>query len=182
MPPEDDPTSRSQVKPYVPGADDYATYEERWFASTCAQCPAGCGIRVRVVEGRAVRIEGNRASPVNRGGIGVRGLSGLQALYDPDRVPGPLARVGGALVPVSWNDALGRLAAALRELRARAPEKLLVMSGNERGFVHELLARLCEAFGTPNFVDGTPGHSAALQRAMELTLGVREAPAFGWAD
>ena len=27
--PEDDPTSRSQVKPYVPGADDFATYEER---------------------------------------------------------------------------------------------------------------------------------------------------------
>ena len=26
-PPEADPTSRSQVKPYVPGAEDFATYE-----------------------------------------------------------------------------------------------------------------------------------------------------------
>ncbi|HTR54839.1 MAG TPA: molybdopterin-dependent oxidoreductase [Kofleriaceae bacterium] len=181
-PPEQDPTSRSQIKPYVPGAEDFATYEERWFASSCAQCPAACGIRVRVVEGRAVRIEGNRDNPLNRGGIGVRGLSGLQALYDPDRVSGPLRRVNGALVPISWDDALGQLAAALRELRAHAPERLLVMSGQERGFTHELLARLCAAFGTPNFVDGTPGHSAPLARAMELTLGVRDIPAFGWAS
>ncbi|TMQ15882.1 MAG: hypothetical protein E6J90_13585 [Deltaproteobacteria bacterium] len=177
----DDPTSRSQRKPYVPGAEDYATYEERWFASSCAQCPAACGIRVRVVEGRAVRIEGNRDNPLNRGGIGVRGLSGLQALYDPDRVPGPLLRRAGALVPVSWDEALGVLAAALRELRPRAPERLLVISGQERGFVHELLARLCTAYGTPNFVDGAPGHGAPLARAMELSLGVRDLPAFGWA-
>lgn len=179
-PPEDDPTSRSQVKPYVPGAEGYATYEERWFASSCAQCPAACGVRVRVVEGRAVRIEGNLDNPLNRGGIGVRGLSGLQTLYDPDRVPGPLRRVGDRLVPVSWDDALATLAAALADVRARAPERLLVMSGLERGFVHELLARFARAFGTPNFVDGTPGHTATLARAMELTVGVREPPAYGW--
>ena len=50
-PPEADPTSRSQIKPYVPGAEDHATYEERWFATSCAQCPAACGIRVRVDHG-----------------------------------------------------------------------------------------------------------------------------------
>src|SRR6188508_1467570 len=79
-------------KPDVPGAASWLTGEERHVATACAQCPAGCGIRVRVVEGRAVKIEGNPASPVNRGGIGPRGLSGLQALYDPDRVRQPLAR------------------------------------------------------------------------------------------
>jgi anaerobic selenocysteine-containing dehydrogenase len=180
-PPEDDPTSRSQIKPYVNGAEDYATYEERWFASSCAQCPAACGIRVRVVEGRAVRIEGNPANPLNRGGIGVRGMSGLQALYDPDRVSGPLRRIDGKLVPISWEDGLATLAKALAEVRGRAPEQLLVISGRERGFTHELLARLCRAFGTPNFVDGSPGHTAVLAQAMEQTVGVREAPAFGWS-
>jgi anaerobic selenocysteine-containing dehydrogenase len=179
-PPEADPTSRSQIKPYVPGAEDYATYEERWFASSCAQCSAACGIRVRVVEGRAVRIEGNPDNPLNRGGIGVRGLSGLQTLYDPDRIPGPLSRVGGKLVAVSWDEAIATLATALARLRTRAPEQLLVMSGHERGFTHELLARLCRAFGTPNFVDGAPGHTATLARAMELSVGVRAEPAYGW--
>ena len=178
-PPEQDPTARSQVKPYVPGAESYATYEERWVTSSCAQCPSACGIRVRVVEGRAVRIEGNLDNPINRGGIGVRGLSGLQALYDPDRITQPLRRDGERLVPVSWDDALSTLGAALAKLRGQAPEQLLVMSGKERGFSHELLARFCRTFGTPNFVDGSPSHTATLARAMELSLGVRDVPAYG---
>jgi anaerobic selenocysteine-containing dehydrogenase len=179
-PPELDPTSRSQIKPYVPGAESFATYEERWVNSSCAQCPAACGIRVRVVEGRAVRIEGNLENPLNRGGIGVRGLSGLQTLYDPDRITQPLRRVGGRLVPIAWRDAIDLLTTALADVRARAPEQLLVLSGLERGFGHELLARLCRVFGTPNFVDGSPSHSATLSRAMEKALGVREVPAYGW--
>ncbi len=179
-PPEADPTSRSQIKPYVPGAETYATYEERWIHTSCAQCPAACGVRVRVVEGRAVRIEGNTENPINRGGIGVRGLSGLQTLYDPDRIAQPLRREGDRFVPIAWDRALDLLATELARVRERAPEQLLVMSGLERGFGHELLGRLCRAFGTPNFVDGSPSHSATLARAMEHTLGVREVPAYGW--
>jgi menaquinone reductase, molybdopterin-binding-like subunit len=179
-PPELDPTARSQVKPYVPGSEAFSTYEERWVASSCAQCPAACGIRVRVVEGRAVRIDGNLANPINRGGIGVRGLSGLQTLYDPDRITQPLRRIGDRLVPISWPDALTLLTRSLVELRVRAPERLLVMSGLQRGFSHDLLARLCRVFGTPNFVDGSPSHNATLARAMELSLGVREIPAYDW--
>ena len=175
-PPSADPTARSQVKPDVPGAQDWATYEEKWFNTTCAQCPAGCGIRVRVVEGRAVGIEGNRANPLNCGGIGVRGLSGLQTLYDPDRVRTPLRRIRGVLVPVTWDDALDHLAAALR---TTPPEQLLVMSGEERGFTHELLARFAAASGA-GFVDGSASHGAPLALAMEATLGVRELPAYGW--
>ncbi|HSD86333.1 MAG TPA: molybdopterin-dependent oxidoreductase, partial [Kofleriaceae bacterium] len=180
-PPELDPTSRSQIKPYVPGAETFDTYEERWINSSCAQCSTACGIRVRVVEGRAVRIEGNAANPLSSGGVGVRGLAGLQTLYDPDRITHPLRRVGGRLVPVSWGDALAELSGALAKTRARAPERLLVLSGLERGFRHELLARLCRAFGSPNFVDGSPAHSATLARAMELSLGVRELPAYDFA-
>ena len=179
LPPEADPTARSQVKPYVPGAEAYATFEERWIPSSCAQCPAACGIRVRVVEGRAVHIEGNPDNPINRGGIGVRGLSGLQTLYDPDRITQPLRRIGDRLVPITWDAALAQLADALAKLRARAPERLLVMSGRERGFVHELFARFARVFGTPQFVAG--GHGATLARAMEQSLGVHEVPAYAWA-
>ena len=182
-PPEDDPTGRAVAKPHVAGAEGYATHEERWFRSSCGQCPASCGVRVRVVEGRAVRIEGNRAHPLNEGGIGPRGLASLQGLYDADRLTGPLARVGGELVPIGWDDALTRLAGELAALRGRGePERLLVWCGQERGLVHELLARFCTAYGTPNFIDGRPGHSGVLAQAMEAMIGVPEVPVWGWRD
>ncbi len=180
-PAEGDPTARALSKPPVPGAGGWATHEERWIPTSCAQCPACCGIRVRVVEGRAVRIEGNTRNPLNQGGIGPRGLSGLQALYDPDRLTGPMLRRHGRLERASWDEALAAVIEPLRALRARgAPDGLLVMSGSERGFVHELFARFCRAYGTPHFIDGSPAHGGVLAQAMEACLGVYGAPAFDW--
>ena len=60
--------------------------EEDYVASTCLQCPAGCGIAVRVVSGRAVKFEGNPLHPINRGSICPKAHYGLQILYDPDRI------------------------------------------------------------------------------------------------
>lgn len=67
---------------------------ETWVTSTCGQCPGGCGILVRVVDGKAVKIEGNPLHPINRGGLCPRGYSGLQVLYNPDRIRGPLKKTG----------------------------------------------------------------------------------------
>ncbi len=56
----------------IPGI---ATY----YASTCRECPAGCGLHVRVREGRAVKVEGNPDNPINRGKSGPRsGPDGAQ--------------------------------------------------------------------------------------------------------
>lgn len=176
-----DPTGLALNKPYVPGAEFYGIYEERWLHSSCGQCPAGCGIRVRVVEGRAVRVEGNPKNPLNQGGIGARGLSSLQALYDADRIKTPLAREGESLVPITWEEALKRLGGKLADLRQRgAADKLLVLCGRERGFMLELFSRFARAFGTPNVIDGRPGRSAVLAQAMQATLGHFEIPAYDW--
>ena len=51
-----------------------------WYASTCRECPVGCGILVKSRDGRAIKIEGNPAHPVNRGGLCARGHAGLQGL------------------------------------------------------------------------------------------------------
>src|SRR2546422_6060075 len=38
-----------------------------------------------------------------------RGQAGLQGLYNPDRVTGPLERTGdGQWKPIAWDDAIGR--------------------------------------------------------------------------
>ena len=170
-------------KPHVPGAERYGTFEERFIETSCEQCPAGCGIRVRVVEGRAVRIDGNAANPINRGGIGPRGLSGLQALYDPDRIKTPLVRKDDKLVKIGWDDAIKLLARKLTAVREGGrPDKLLVMSGQQRGLGLELLARFCQVFGTPNLVDGRPSRTGVFAQAMQATFGHHEIPAYDWTD
>src|SRR3990172_5183701 len=93
------------------GAAASAILEEKSVPSVCLQCPAGCGILVRVVNGRAVKIEGNPLHPINEGRLCPKGQVGLQILYDPDRIKGPLRRVGergsGQWQPIIWDERSG---------------------------------------------------------------------------
>jgi anaerobic selenocysteine-containing dehydrogenase len=131
--------------------------EEKWITSVCGQCEGGCSIRVRTVGGRAVHIAGNPLYPLNRNGLCPTGLAGLQALYNPDRLRGPLKRVGqrgeGNWEPISWEDAIETVAKQLREIRDRAePHTVLFQSGECSGLMGTLIGRFCRAYGTPNDV------------------------------
>ncbi len=75
-----------------------------WFASTCQQCPSGCGVHGRVREGRVLKLEGNPET-LNGNGLCMMGQASLQTHYNPDRITQPMARKGGSLVPVSWDEA-----------------------------------------------------------------------------
>ena len=158
-------------KPVVPLAPGTRLGAESYVLSTCGMCDTGCGIRVRVVDGRAVKVEGNPASPVNRGGLCARGLAGLEMLYHPDRIRGPMHRHGNRgdqqWEAISWNDAIGELRARLEKLRASGDTpRLVLVDGESRGTTHALWARFLTAFGSPNHL----GHSATGRAAVVETL------------
>jgi anaerobic selenocysteine-containing dehydrogenase len=139
------------------------TFEEKWIATSCLNCPARCGIRVRVVNGKAVRITGNPYSLVSEGKICPRAHVGLQVLYDPGRILSPLKRgnkekgkgIDPKWVPISWNQALNEVTQHLKSLRDVAqPHKLLLFSGLNTVSSEDVIARFANAFGTPNLISG----------------------------
>lgn len=87
----DDVSIWSQNWPWTPVPEEG---EVSYVNSTCSLCPGGCGITVRKVKDRAVKIEGLAGHPVNNGKLCILGLAGLQLLYSPTRVETPLKRVG----------------------------------------------------------------------------------------
>src|SRR4030065_185646 len=90
------PAARSVVlEPYFQPPEELLPGEANWYASTCRQCAAGCGIIVRVINGRARKIEGNPLHPLNRGKLCARGQAGLQVLYNPDRLRNAVRQTGG---------------------------------------------------------------------------------------
>lgn len=183
--PQRDPYAVS--KPPVPLPPNLRPGSETHVLSTCGLCPAGCGIRVRVVEGRAVKVEGNPDSPVNRGRLCVRGQAALQVLYHSDRVPGPRRRAGergeGRWQPLSWDEAIAALATELGRLRAAGePQSLVLLDGEERGATHALWARFLRAFGSPNHIGhGATGTGATL-RAMAALTGAAGLPGYDFGN
>ena len=166
-------------KPPLPGS---RPGEERWVLSTCALCDAGCGIKVRVVEGRAVKIEGNPEHPVNRGGLCSRGQAALQALYHPQRVHSPLRRLGdrgeGSWKLISWDEAIGEIVTKLGKLRAAGhPERLVLIDGEAGTFTHELWTRFLSAFGSPNHIGLGSARAAGVKLASLYGMGSYGLPA-----
>jgi anaerobic selenocysteine-containing dehydrogenase len=163
------------TKPPVPLERGTRFGEERWVLTTCRLCRAGCGLRVRVVDGRAVKVEGNPESPVNRGGICARGQAGLQLLYHPDRVRAPRRRVGprgeNRWQEVSWDEAIAGLADELAKARfVGEPQSVVLLDGEYAGATHALWTRFMAAFGSPNHVGhGCGGRTQAAQAVRRLT-------------
>ncbi|HHH47842.1 MAG TPA: molybdopterin dinucleotide-binding protein [Gammaproteobacteria bacterium] len=143
-----------------------------WYASTCTQCAAGCGIHGRVREGRVLKLEGNPASPVNRGKLCLMGQAGVQNHYNPDRVTTPLLRSGGSLSPVSWEKAEQVLAEKLGGVTSgrfawftgsMSGHQLSLVSshldamGSDKHFVHEVVNNsVAQAVYADMFGDASP--------------------------
>ncbi len=155
---------------------------ETFVLSVCDMCPGGCGVRVRRIGERAVKLDGNPLHPVNSGRLCPRGQSALQSLCHPDRPAGPLRRVGPrsslrSFERVSWDLALAEIGARLRAVKqfGRPGSTVLVRDGSA-GLGPRLGRRLLQALGSPHDVVLHRGDEAAAL-ALRLTQGVRAVPA-----
>jgi anaerobic selenocysteine-containing dehydrogenase len=137
------------LEPYVRPPEEQLPGVATWYATTCRQCPAGCGIVVRIVNGRAVKVEGNPEHPLNRGKLCARGQAGLQVLYNPDRLPGPVEqaqRGSRQFQRISWSGALNTLYSRL----ADAAGSVAIWCGSTTsGHLYDLFGRFAQALGAP---------------------------------
>jgi menaquinone reductase, molybdopterin-binding-like subunit len=146
----DDLSIWTQNWPWTPvPPDGKISYEN----SVCSLCPGACGISVRKIDGRPVKIEGIDTYPVNKGGACLHGIAGLQYLYDPGRVKTPLRKINNRFVPVSWEEAIVLVADRLAELRKeQQPETLACITDSDRGSVAGLFRHFMAGFGSPNLL------------------------------
>jgi len=141
--------------------DGKVTYE----SSVCSLCPGSCGISVRKIDNRPVKIEGLADYPVNDGGACLHGIAGLQYVYDPARIKTPLKKTGDGFEEISWDDAIKEVADKLADIRKKgSPETLACIVDKEQGSVSGLFKRLLKTFGSPNFYT-----MPSLESYLELT-------------
>ncbi|MBI4498811.1 MAG: molybdopterin-dependent oxidoreductase [Chloroflexi bacterium] len=173
--PEKELLVQSPVRP----PEDLLTSFEAWYATTSHQCPSGCSMIVRVVEGRAKKAEGNPDHPINRGKLCVRCQASVQAVYHPDRIRTPLRRTGergsGQFQPISWDEAYGEVAAKLREAQGR--NALALLTDPQRGLEGVLLRRFAEALGGEALAFEAMEHTV-LRTAVQQVFGQDRLPDF----
>ena len=161
--------------PYLLPDDEIVPGIANWYASTCGECRAGCGIIVRVMEGRAKKIEGNPDHPLNQGKLCAQGQAALQRLYNPDRIQGPLHRTTahpeGTFAPTSWDNAVRQLAERLRE----ADGDVIMLSRPLSGTLADLMSTFMRSIGGRLFFY-EPASELSLRAAAQRAFGIGGIP------
>jgi anaerobic selenocysteine-containing dehydrogenase len=171
--------------------DDLSIWSQNWdwtpmpkngeathITSACTLCPGGCGIRVRLIDDRVVKIEGLEGHPVNNGGICPLGQSGAQLLYGPNRIQTPKKKINGMWHNISWEAAITEIAAKLADLRIHdLSHSVACICDSDSGTIPELWNRFLSVYGSPNFIR-TPSIQDNYELALYLTQGVRAKPGF----
>jgi thiosulfate reductase/polysulfide reductase chain A len=168
-----------------------------WVYSNCNMCGGQSGIKVKVVNGRAVKIEG-MANPVNvanttanyekavkelsalyndrdaAGRLCSKGNSGLRALYDPDRLKTPMVRVGerggGKWKAVTWEEAVSQVAGNLQRIKEKYGAESLAWFSEDHSFTH-IQQDFCKMYGTPNYHNHSNLCDVARKASFKLLMG-----------
>jgi len=162
--------------PYLVPSDELIPGIPTVYATTCRECPAGCGILVKTREGRAIKAEGNPDHPVNRGRLCARGQAALQGLYDPDRVTRPMKRDGATWKPVTWDQAQQEIAAALGAAAASGANRVALVGGAEAGALDRFYDAWLAAFRSSRRVRYEAFAFEPLREASRLVFGVAAVP------
>src|SRR5271157_513923 len=137
------------LEPFVRPPEEQLAGLATSYASTCRQCPAGCGIIVRLMNGRALKIEGNPEHPLNQGKLCARGQAGLRLLYNPDRSAGPLQqsqRGSRQFQSLSWEAALNTL---YPKLQAAGSAVAVWVGSTTSGHLLDIFQKFTTAINAP---------------------------------
>jgi anaerobic selenocysteine-containing dehydrogenase len=181
------PASRYVVRePYTQMPEYTFNGQSTYFATTCRECPAGCGLVVRTYQGRALKTEGNPAHPVNQGKTCARGQATLHGLYNPDRVTDPVsqsARGSRDFSDMDWDAAVQVVADALADTD---PTGIAFLMGLAPDHLFDLVSDLTGAIGAPAPVRygalSMFEARATLIQATESMLGESRLPVFDLAN
>lgn len=134
--------------------EDLVYGDDNFFATLARPNTGVESVLVRVMQGRAKKIEGNPDYPMSRGKHSAQAEATLQELYHPDRIATPLRRVGdrgaGEFESISWDEALDELAARLGDHLVN-PDSVALITAPLRGTLGAVVQQFSENYGLRRF-------------------------------
>ena len=119
----------------------------------CNYCGCGCGVYLRVDQGRVVGSYPSKNHPISRGNLCSKGWHLHEFIHSRNRLSEPLLRKNGKLQSVSWDEALAYTASALAQSKEQfGADSIGILSSakcsNEENYLLQKLARA--GLGTNN--------------------------------
>src|SRR5215470_9902156 len=103
----------------------------------CRICEVTCGLVATVEDGRVTKLRPDPDHVVSRGYSCPKGLASHEVTHDPDRILYPMKRTQSGWERISWEQAIGEIAAKLNAIRAaHGPDAIALYTGNPAGYAY----------------------------------------------
>jgi NADH-quinone oxidoreductase subunit G len=110
--------------------------------SVCTLCPSQCNVKFSVRDDYVMRVLARDNNEVDDGWLCDKGRFAFQMFGSEDRVTEPMARQGdGSLAPVSWEEALAKVASRLKQAGAGTAALVGGGTSNEEGWLIQRIVR-----------------------------------------
>jgi len=161
--------------PYLIPAEEITPGVPVLYASTCTACPASCGMRVTVRDGRPIKLEGEPDHPLSRGGLCAVGQADIRALYHPGRQQRP--SVDGR--DASWGDLDRAVVSSLDAATATGKPIWLLTSSLVSPTARLAVGRFAATHGARHVEwEACPGNPSAMLEAGPTYAGHAALPAY----
>ena len=163
-----------KIIPYLKQPVEFTPGVPSWFASTCAGCSAGCGVLVKVRDGRPIKIEGNPEHPLNAGGLCAIAHGMVFGLYDSDRLRQPL--IGSK--PATWDEVDKQINDVFAATKKTGEKVRILTKSLTSPASRQVIAQFLAQFNDGKHVVYEPISKAAIRRAHERTHKIPVAPGY----
>jgi formate dehydrogenase alpha subunit len=157
-------------------------WDLRQHITVCPYCSNGCSVRLGVRGMEILRARGTVDRGVNGEYLCVRGRFGYEYVNSAERLTAPLLRLGAALSPAGFDEAVAFTAARLRAIAStHGPESIAFLGGEKLNLEEAyLFGKLARAVLGTNHVDARTRLTAPLAGAamLQATGGGRPALSF----
>lgn len=99
----------------------------------CHFCSVGCGLEVKVKDGKIISTEGLQDHPINEGSLCPKGRSMKEIANSDLRLTHPLVRKPGSdkWEPISWDDAMDKMANKIKDVREETFTDIETIDGED---------------------------------------------------
>jgi Fe-S-cluster-containing dehydrogenase component len=169
--------SRAPVEkalPYLIQPEEVIPGRPCFYSSTCAACPAACGMVVKNRDGRPVKLEGNPDHPLSRGGLCAVGQASLLGLYDSHRLKIPRKDGKGT----GWTEVDSAVMGKLEAVRKSGGAVRFLSGTINSPSLRRSIVSFLAGFRDSRHVTYDFLSPSAILEAHEKTHGVRALPHF----
>ena len=163
--------------PYVVKPTEVDPGIPNYYASTFQMGGDYAAVLVKTREGRPIKIEGNKLSPINMGGVNAQIDASVLSLYDKGRFQGPKANGQD----ISWTDLDAEVTTKLNEVAAAGGNIRVVtntvLSPSTKAAVGEFVAK----YPTTQHVQYDAVSFSGMHKANERSFGAQFIPSYDFS-